>query len=230
MTVLRSGSQQSRPSLCGASPEFSSEVASKNLPREHRGARNDAGAVPDQSASIGGLRYSMKQLATDFLRSSSIGKSLSRLRALRPSFIIECIVLLSAFAVSAVAAPEPQSNASLDKPGNPAVIAETADPRLPTDVPPRITIRYFAQDPSGLQRAIELSRGLSEQGLRVVDLVEAATRVTNNTVGYFYAEDQLGATIATRGLGPEWKTVQRRLAAREPLPRPGAIELTVKGQ
>jgi len=157
-----------------------------------------------------------------------MGTSFGRVRALLPSFLIKCIVLLSAFAVSAVAVPQPQSNTSRDEPGNPALIAVTADPRLPTDVPPRITIRYYAQDPTGRQRAVELSRGLSEQGLSVVDLVEAATLVTKNTVGYFYAEDQLGATIAARGLGPEWRTVQRRLAAREPLPRPGAIELTVK--
>jgi hypothetical protein len=105
-----------------------------------------------------------------------------------------------------------------------------SDPRLPADVPPRITIRYFPEDAIARQRAIDLSRGLVEQGLNVADLVGSAPRGGTNTVSYFYAEDQLGAAIAARGLGPDWKCVQRRIGANELMPRAGTLELVITSQ
>ncbi len=107
------------------------------------------------------------------------------------------------------------------------VLEDPADPRLPIGVPARISIRYAAGNAVARQRSVELSRGLSEQGLDVVDLAAASERVAANTVGYFYAEDELAAKIAAHGLGPEWKPIQRRIAPREAMPRPGALELAV---
>jgi hypothetical protein len=111
-----------------------------------------------------------------------------------------------------------------------AAAVKSSDPRLPADVPLRIIVRYFAEDAIARQRAIDLSRGLGEQGLNVADLVGSATRGGTNTVNYFYAEDQLGAAIAARGLGPDWKCVQRRIGANEPMPRAGTLELVITSQ
>jgi len=138
-------------------------------------------------------------------------------------------MLLSALAANAMAAPASSSAPAAAGPESfAATVAERSESRLPSNVPPRITIRYPARDAVARQRAIDLARGLSNQGLGVTDLVESSTRVTVNTVSYFYVEDQLGATIAARGLGPDWRLVQRRITQR-PIPRPGAMELAVAG-
>jgi hypothetical protein len=76
-------------------------------------------------------------------------------------------------------------------------------------------------------RATQLLRGLSQQGLDVIDVIASPERIVDNTIGYFYVEDQPGAEIAARGLGPEWKSIQRGIAPREPVPRPGSLELAV---
>lgn len=104
------------------------------------------------------------------------------------------------------------------------------DPRLPSGAPARIVIRYPMDNPAARQRAADLARGLTEQGLDVADLVATPERITASTVSYFYIEDRPGAEIAARALGPAWKPVQQRLPAHEPYPRPGAIELAVAGQ
>lgn len=109
------------------------------------------------------------------------------------------------------------------------VVAEPVDPRLPADIPAKITIRYYSNNIAARQRAIELSRGLSEQGLDVADVVATSERIAANAVSYFYAEDKPGAEIAARGLGSEWTLTQRRIAPREAMPRPGALELAVAG-
>ncbi len=108
-------------------------------------------------------------------------------------------------------------------------IADPTDFRLPNGASVRVTIRYASGNPAAHQRAIELERGLSEQGLEVSDFVASTEQATANAVSYFYAEDRLSAEIAAHGLGPEWRLVQRRIGRREPLPRPGALELTVTG-
>ncbi len=104
-----------------------------------------------------------------------------------------------------------------------------ADTRLPFGAPARITIRYPVENAAARQRANDLARGLSEQGLDVDDPVASQGRIASSTVRYFYAEDRPGAEIAARVLGPTWKLVQQRLPTREPLPRPGALELAVAG-
>jgi hypothetical protein len=100
---------------------------------------------------------------------------------------------------------------------------------LPVGAPARITILYPAENAAARQRASDLARGLSEQGLDVVGPTVSPGRVASSTVGYFYAEDRPGAEIAARALGPAWKLVQQRLPVREPFPRPGALELAVAG-
>ncbi len=107
--------------------------------------------------------------------------------------------------------------------------APYADPRLPFGAPARITIRYPVENAAARRRAHDLAHGLSEQGLDVADPVASPGRIASNTVSYFYAEDRPGAEIAARVLGPAWKPVQQRLPTREPLPRPGALELAVAG-
>lgn len=104
-----------------------------------------------------------------------------------------------------------------------------ADPRLPVGAPSRITIRFSAEDAAARQRAGDLARGLSGQGLDVVGPIASPGRIASSTVGYFYAEDRPGAEIAVRVLGPAWKLVQQRMPTREPFPRPGALELAVAG-
>lgn len=104
-----------------------------------------------------------------------------------------------------------------------------ADFRLPVGAPARITIRYPAENAAARQRAGDLARGLSEQGLEVTGPVASPGRIASSTVSYFYAEDRPGAEIAARVLGPEWRPVQKRLPTREPLPRPGALELAIAG-
>lgn len=111
-------------------------------------------------------------------------------------------------------------------PGTPS---SYADPRLPVGAPARITIRYSVENAAARQRASDLARGLSEQGLDVAGPVSSPGRIASSTVGYFYAEDRPGAEIAVRVLGPTWKLVQQRMPTREPFPRPGALELAVAG-
>jgi len=119
------------------------------------------------------------------------------------------------------AAPDRVAPAQASTPG--------ADTRLPFGAPARITIRYPVENTAARQRATDLARGLSEQGLDVADPVASPGRIASSTVSYFYAEDRPGAEIAARVLGPAWKPVQQRLPTREPLPRPGALELAVAG-
>ena len=107
--------------------------------------------------------------------------------------------------------------------------APYADARLPFGAPARITIRYPVESAAARQRAADLARGLSEQGLDVADPVASPGHIASSTVSYFYAEDRPGAEIAARVLGPAWKPVQQRLPTREPFPRPGALELAVAG-
>lgn len=107
--------------------------------------------------------------------------------------------------------------------------ALSADVRLPVGAPARITIRYPVENAAARQRATDLARGLSEQGLDVVAPVASPGRIASSTVSYFYAEDRPGAEIAARVLGPVWKLVQQRLPTREPFPRPGALELAIAG-
>ena len=104
-----------------------------------------------------------------------------------------------------------------------------ADSRLPFGAPARITIRYPVENAAARQRASDLARGLSEQGLDVAGPVASPGRIASSTVSYFYAEDRPGAEIAARVLGPAWKLVQQRLPTREPFPRPGTLELAVAG-
>lgn len=104
------------------------------------------------------------------------------------------------------------------------------DSRLPFGAPSRITIRYPVESAAARQRATDLARGLSEQGLDVADPVASPGRIASSTVSYFYAEDRPGAEIAARLLGPAWKLVQQRLPTREPVPPPGALELVLAGQ
>ena len=104
------------------------------------------------------------------------------------------------------------------------------DSRLPSGAPARITIRYPVESAAARQRATDLARGLSEQGLDVADPLASPGRIAGNTVSYFYAEDRPGAEIAARVLGPAWKLVQQRLPTREPFPPPGALELALAGQ
>ena len=107
--------------------------------------------------------------------------------------------------------------------------ASDADSRLPFGAPARITIRYFAEDAAARQRAVDLARGLGEQGLDVADPVASPGRIASSIVSYFYAEDRPGAEIAARVLGPTWKLVQQRPSTRESFPRPGALELAIAG-
>lgn len=107
--------------------------------------------------------------------------------------------------------------------------ASRTDPRLPVGAPARIIIRYSSENAVALQRATDLARGLTEQGLDVADLVSSSERIASSTVSYFYLEDRPDAEIAARGLGAAWKPVQQRLPQREPFPRPGALELAVAG-
>ena len=117
------------------------------------------------------------------------------------------------------AAPDRVAPAQASTPG--------ADTRLPFGAPARITIRYPVGNAAARQRATDLARGLGEQGLDVADPAASPGRIASSTVSYFYAEDRPGAEIAARVLGPAWKPVQQRLPTREPLPRPGALELAV---
>lgn len=121
------------------------------------------------------------------------------------------------------------ASATSDTPISSEVLANRADPRLPTGAPARIVIRYTLDNAVALQRATNLARGLAEQGLDVADLVASPERIVSSTVSYFYLEDRPDAEIAARGLGPAWKPVQQRLPVREPFPRPGALELAVAG-
>ena len=105
----------------------------------------------------------------------------------------------------------------------------STDPRLPIGAPARITVRYPVENSAARQRAIDLVRGLGEQGLDGADPVASLGRIGNSTVSYFYVEDRPGAEIAVRVLGPAWKPVQQRLPTREPFPRPGTLELAVAG-
>lgn len=130
-------------------------------------------------------------------------------------------------ATRAAAVAESADQSSPKPPGTVDAVTEPVDPRLPAGVPARISIRYPAGNAAARQRSIELSHGLSDQGLDVVDLAAVSERIVANTVAYFYAEDELAAKIAARGLGPEWKPVQRRIPSREAMPRPGALELAV---
>ena len=107
--------------------------------------------------------------------------------------------------------------------------APNADTRLPLGAPVRITIRYPVENAAARQRANDLARGLSGQGLNVADPVASLGHIASNTVSYFYAEDRPGAEIAARVLGPAWKTVQQRFPTREPFPGPGTLELAVAG-
>lgn len=121
------------------------------------------------------------------------------------------------------------AGATSDAPVSLEMLASRADPRLPVGAPARIVIRYTLENAVALQRATALARGLTEQGLDVADLVASPERIVSSTVSYFYLEDRPDAEIAARGLGPAWRPVQQRLPAREPFPRPGALELAVAG-
>ena len=107
--------------------------------------------------------------------------------------------------------------------------APYADSRLPFGAPARITLRYPSGNAAARQRANDLARGLSAQGLKVADPVASPGRIASSTVSYFYAEDRPGAEIAVRALGSAWKLVQQRLPAREPFPPPGTLDLAVAG-
>lgn len=171
--------------------------------------------------------------ATDGLRRerSNVQREPNPGRVLRLRQYWVLIAVLSAMlAGHTVAANETGPTVSPELSNKRAAAVKSSDPRLPADVPPRIVVRYFAKDAIARQRAIDLSRGLGEQGLNVADLVGSATRGGTNTVNYFYAEDQLGAVIAVRGLGPDWKCVQRRIGANEPMPRAGTLELVITSQ
>ena len=104
-----------------------------------------------------------------------------------------------------------------------------ADARLPFGAPARITIRYPVENMAARQRATDLARGLSEQGLDVADPVASPGRIASSTVSYFYAEDRLGAEIAARARGPACTPAPPRPPPGAPLPRPGALELAVAG-
>lgn len=134
-----------------------------------------------------------------------------------------------AIAVAAwVIAAGTHSQAQETAPGTPSP-PPYADFRLPVGAPARITIRYSVENAAARQRASDLARGLSEQGLDVAGPVASPGRIASSTVSYFYAEDRPGAEIAVRVLGPTWKIMQQRMPTREPFPRPGAIELAVAG-
>jgi len=124
----------------------------------------------------------------------------------------------------AYAADAAPSDASL-----PQDVTNRSDPRLPAGAPSRVVIRYSKDDPIARQHAIGLARALNEQGLEVAEPVASPGRIASNTVSYFYNEDRPGAEIAARVLGLWWKAVQQRLPAREPFPRPGALELALAG-
>lgn len=136
---------------------------------------------------------------------------------------------LNLFAVVAVACVIVPGGLARAQGAVPETPSSYADPRLPVGAPARITIRYFAENAAARQRASDLARGLSEQGLDVTGPVSSPGRIASSTVGYFYVEDRLGAEIAVRALGPAWKLVQQRMPTREPFPRPGALELAVAG-
>jgi len=121
------------------------------------------------------------------------------------------------------------AGAASDNPMSLDVLPNRADPRLPVGAPARIIIRYSVENPVALQRATDLARGLTEQGLDVADLVASSEHIVSSTVSYFYLEDRPDAEVAARGLGPAWRSIQQRLPTREPFPRPGALELAVAG-
>lgn len=133
-----------------------------------------------------------------------------------------CVMAAHTRAHAQGAAPERRAPAQAPAP--------YADSRLPFGAPARITIRYPVENAAARQRATDLARGLSEQGLDVADPVASPGRIASNTVSFFYAEDRPGAEIAARVLGPAWKLVQQRLPTREPFPPPGALELALAGQ
>lgn len=145
----------------------------------------------------------------------------ARVRLLFAALILVCIM-----------ATETRSHAQDAPPTSlaPAQATVPSDPRLPLGAPARITIRYPAENAAARQRAADLARGLSEQGLDVAEPVASPGRIASSTVSYFYAEDRPGAEIAARALGPAWKLVQQRLPAREPLPPPGTLELALAAQ
>jgi len=144
----------------------------------------------------------------------------------RPCALWSAAVLIGICAIGfqAYAADATASDASL-----PQDITNRSDPRLPAAGPSRVIIRYSKDDPIARQHAIRLARALNEQGLEVAEPVASPGRIASNTVSYFYNEDRPGAEIAARVLGSWWKAVQQRLPAREPFPRPGALELALAG-
>lgn len=146
-----------------------------------------------------------------------------RLASARHSRSLFAVVAIAC--VTAAGGPAQAQGATSDTPSSPSY----ADPRLPVGAPARITIRYSVENAAARQRASDLARGLSEQGLDVASPVSSPGRIASSTVGYFYAEDRPGAEIAVRVLGPTWKLVQQRMPTREPFPRPGALELAVAG-
>lgn len=141
--------------------------------------------------------------------------------------------LLAALVPICVLMTDIRSHAQNATPARPAPAQAPAfytDSRLPFGAPSRITIRYPVENAAARQRATDLARGLSEQGLDVADPVASPGRIASNTVSYFYAEDRPGAEIAARALGPAWKLVQQRLPTREPFPPPGTLELALVRQ
>ena len=141
----------------------------------------------------------------------------------------QCLLAALVLAWVMAASTAGYAQATAERPAPAQDPTPQADPRLPLGAPARITIRYPVGNTAARQRATDLARGLSEQGLDVADPVPSPGRVSGSTVGYFYAEDRPGAEIAASVLGPAWKLVQQKLPTREPLPRPGALELTVAG-
>jgi hypothetical protein len=124
--------------------------------------------------------------------------------------------------VPVVAQPD---HATPTEPGTPS---ETAPHLLPDSAPIRVLVSYAPRSAVARQKAAELVRLLRRGGLSTSDAAPAARVARKTSITYFFAEDRDSASRVEHDLG-EGFGPSRLLppAHREPLPRPGTIEVLV---
>ncbi len=98
---------------------------------------------------------------------------------------------------------------------------------LPEGIPPRVLIRYLANNAQARARAEGLARLLREQGFDVVNIRESAAPVVTE-LHYSYGPDLASAQRLARIAGV--KPSRAGLTENGLMVRPGVLQLTIAGQ
>jgi hypothetical protein len=97
--------------------------------------------------------------------------------------------------------------------------------RLANAVMTRVIVRYAPTSATAKAHAISLSDKLQAQGIVIQQIVEASSPMQENTVGYFYGNDESrAARIAAL---PDLRSGIRQYPVTDSIPRPGLIEIEI---